>query len=283
MKKIIITTIMMGICALSTYAQETTFTNAGSVPVTEDFTTTAKKAKTVDATTDLSRGRNFKGLNISVQGGALYSMNENSWSYYTEDRPTVKDQQALKSAREKMGYGLTDLITPQAAVNVGYDFGHAFGLRAQVGLSQNSSAANTYSEMTSGDGFYPYSFNATTVNADAVFNISGFINAEKQHTLETKIYAGAGLAKSSGFDFTNIDSRNYRAMMDENIGCSCLMLRAGIIEEIFINKHLGAYVDANLEAITDKFNAVVSVTTAEDESFPYDLRIVGSFGLIWHF
>ena len=55
MKRIILSAIMMGICAISAIAQETRETQE-------------------------TKERNFKGFNVAVQGGLLYSMNENSWT-----------------------------------------------------------------------------------------------------------------------------------------------------------------------------------------------------------
>lgn len=266
---------MMGICALSSFAQETTLTNAGSVPVTEEFATAPKKTKTTDATKE----RNFKGFNVSLQGGMLFSMNENSWTYYNDNRSNRPAE--LAAARKALGYKKSDILTPQGSVSVGYDFGHALGVRVQANFAQNASAAN-HKEQTVA-AFYPYSFNTVSTFADVVFNISGFINPEKQHLLETKIYAGAGAGIGLSADTSNLPDHMdggypYTVEMTDTFG-----FRAGLIEEVYINKHIGAFVDVNLEAYTDKFNGVVSWTTPEDESFPYDLRIVGSFGLIWHF
>ncbi len=225
--------------------------------------------------------RDFKGLNVAIQGGALFSMNENSWTYYNDDKSKLPAGQ-LAASREKLGYGMKNLFTPQASVAVGYDFGHAFGLRVQANFAKNASAGN-HNE-SSGGGFYPYSFKSVSAFADAVFNISGFVNSDKQHLLETKIYAGAGFGRSLSADTKYLpDGADGGSTYDIEVPSNAFAFRAGLIEEIYINKHMGAFVDVNLESYTDKFNGFVSVDTAEDTSFPYDLRVVGSFGLVFHF
>ena len=249
MKKIILSAIMMGICAVSALAQET-------------------------------KERDFKGFNLTVQGGMLYSMNENSWTYFNDDKSKLPAGE-LKASRDKLGYGMKDLSTPQAPLTVGYDFGHALGVRAQANFAKNASAGN-HNEQAAG-GFYPYSFNSLSLFGDVVFNISGFIAPEKQHLLETKIYAGAGMGGALSADTQYLpDKEDGGATYDIELK-NAFGFRAGIIEELYINKHLGAILDVNLEAYTDQFNGFVSVDNEVDESFPYDLRVVGSIGLVYHF
>ena len=248
MKKIILSAIMMGICAVSALAQET-------------------------------KERDFKGFNLTVQGGMLYSMNENSWTYYNDDKSKFPTE--LKASRDKLGYGLKDLFTPQTSITIGYDFGHALGVRAQANFAKNASAGN-HNEHSTG-GFYPYSFNSLSLFGDLVFNISGFIAPEKQHLFETKIYIGAGMGDALSADTQYLpDKEEGGATYDIELK-NAFGLRAGIIEELYINKHLGAILDVNLEAYTDQFNGFVSVDNEVDESFPYDLRVVGSIGLVYHF
>ena len=255
MKRIILSAIMMGICAISAIAQETKETQE-------------------------TKERNFKGFNVAVQGGLLYSMNENSWTYYNDDKSKLPDGE-LKASRDKLGYGMKDLFTPHASLTVGYDFGHAFGVRAQANFANNASAGN-HNEQSAG-GFYPYSFNSLSLFGDLVFNISGFIAPEKQHLFETKIYAGAGMGKGLKADTQYLPDHTDGGETYDIILTNTFGFRAGFIEELYINKHLGAFIDVNLEAYTDQFNGFVSVDNEVDESFPYDLRVVGSLGLVYHF
>lgn len=272
MKKIVLSVIMMGLCSMSMMAQEQ---QQAKQPKEK-----TQREQTMEAEQKSEKERDFKGLNVAIQGGMLFSMNENSWTYYNDDKSNRPTE--LKNAREKLGYSMKDLFTPQASIAIGYDFGHAFGVRVQANFAQNASAGN---HNENGEhGFYPYTFKSVSTFADAVFNISGFINADKQHLLETKIYAGAGFGRSLSADTKYLpDGKNGGSRYDIEVPSNAFAFRAGLIEELYINKHMGAFVDVNLESYTDKFNGFVSVDTAEDESFPYDLRVVGSFGLVFHF
>lgn len=290
---------MMGICALSAMAQKTdaksqcdTLCVKGEAMCSQCDTTICPKFMNPDMPCDSLRmlcdslgcckpAKSFKGFNISLQGGMLFSMNENSWTYYNDDRSKLPAG-ALAASRDKLGYGMKNLFTPQVSLTVGYDFGHSFGVRVQGNFAKNASAGN-HNE-SSGGGFYPYSFKSVSAFADAVFNISGFINPEKQHLLETKVYAGLGFGHSLSADTKYLpDGKDGGSKYDIVVPANAFGFRAGLIEELFINDHFGAFVDVNLESYTDKFNGFVSVDTAEDQSFPYDLRVVGSLGLIYHF
>lgn len=231
------------------------------------------------------RERDFKGFNISVQGGALYSLNENAWTFNNDSKATSAS--VLQAARAALKGDYTGRTTGQGSISLGYDFGHALGIRLQGGYSMNSSAGNHNQDPT--QSFHPYSFTAVTGYADAVFNISGFINPEKQHLFETKLYAGLGAAKSSLADDRYIlpnEETGYEGY-ETDFGKAVFTYRAGIIEEMYISRHLGAFIDLNIEALTDMFNGRESMGAPSDEdkngSFPYDIRLVGSFGVTFHF
>lgn len=249
MKKLFLSAIMMAVCALSVMAQETE--------------------------KNVIRERVFKGFNVSVQGGMLFSMNENTWTYYNDEKSTHTAGQ-LKANRDKLGYGLKDLFTPQGSITVGYDFSHALGARIQGTYAKNASAAN-HNEIAAG-GFYPYTFNTLSIFGDAVFNISGYFAPLKQHLFETKVYAGIGWGRGLCADTQYVPTNLYTVAFKSAFG-----FRAGIIEEVYINKNIGAFIDLNLEAYTDKFNGVGSGDSEYDKNFPLDVRSVGSIGLIYHF
>lgn len=292
MKKIILSAIMMGICAVSAMAQKTDAKNSqcdslcvkGEAACSQCDTTICPTFNGLDMPCDsvacCKPAKSFKGFNISLQGGMLFSMNENSWTYYNDNKSNKPSD--LAAAREKLGYGMKNLFTPQVSLSIGYDFGHAFGVRVQGNFAQNASAGNHNEDAKF--GFYPYTFKSVSAFGDAVFNISGFINPAKQHLLETKIYAGLGFGHALSADTKYLpDGKDGGQKYDIVVPANAFAFRAGLIEEIFINDHIGAFVDVNLESYTDKFNGFVSFDTELDQSFPYDLRVVGSLGLIYHF
>ncbi len=82
---------------------------------------------------------------FALQGGALYSINENGFSY-----------------REN-GAGMK-LFSLQGSAAIGYEFTNALGVRVSVGYGDNRSAANTVN--TAAHGFYPYNFR----------NVNGFLD-----------------------------------------------------------------------------------------------------------
>ena len=251
MKKLFLSVIMIGLCAVSVPAQEAKECEAGA------------------------RERDFKGFTVSAQGGMLFSKNENTWTYYDDGRSTHTAGQ-LKANRDKLGYGLKDLFTPQGSITVGYDFSHAFAARLQAGYAKNASAGN-HNEISAG-GFYPYSFNTLSIFADAVLNISGLCAPQKQHLFETKVYAGLGCGIGLSADTKYVPSDLYKVSLGGAFG-----FRAGIIEEVYISKHIGAFLDLNLEAYTDRFNGVDPTDSKYDDNFPLDLRSVASLGLVYYF
>lgn len=251
MKKIVFSIIMTGLCALSMSAQN-------------------EQPK--------EREREFKGFNISIQGGALYSMNENCWTYNNDSK--AENSSLLRQAIEGLKGEYKNRTTAQGSLTVGYDFSHKFGVRVQAGYSANTSAGNH--NQTSAQGFYPYTFNAVTGFADAVLNISGLIKPEEQQLFETKIYAGIGAAKSSLGDDRYISKHPWYKL---NFDKPAFAFRGGIIEEMYISKQMGAFVDLGIEAFGDGFNGMnpSGKTTPADKNFPLDLRLIGSFGLAFHF
>lgn len=263
---------MTGLCAFTMNAQEQQTKEA------EAKTAKSEQNVQTEQTYGQGREREFKGFNISVQGGALYSMNENAWTFNNDGR--IENASLLQQAKDILKGDYTKRTTVQGSLTVGYDFGHRLGARLQFGYSLNSSAGNH--KETAAAGFYPYSFNALTGFADAVLNISGLINEEKQHLFETKIYAGIGAGKSSLGDDRYISKHPW---YDLNFDKAAFGFRGGIIEEMYINKNLGAFIDLGLEAFTDGFNGMnpSGKTTADDDNFPLDLRLIGSLGLTYHF
>ena len=110
-------------------------------------------------------------LSISVQGGPMLSINENSFSYRDNDC-TGK------------------LITPQFSASVAYDFTRMFGLRANVGFAKNAGAANVKQTHVEFGNFYPYSFKSINYFVDAVLHLNA-VN-DVYSAFDPKFYAGIG-------------------------------------------------------------------------------------------
>jgi len=200
-------------------------------------------------------------LSLSVQGGVLFSVNENHFTYFENSKTK-------------------DLFNPQASVALGYDFTKVFGTRVQVGFSKNAAAAN--SRETNGHGFYPYTFKSITAFADFVLNVSALAEFDGPFCL--KGYAGLGYGRS--FDLTDSGHPWQGAYItDPN---NVFGFRLGGICEYNFSKGFGVFADLGGEAFTDKFNGLRP--TEEDHSgregyagFPFDLRATLSLGVVCHF
>lgn len=195
-------------------------------------------------------------FNISIQGGALVSVNDNAFSYVDNGKTF-------------------NLITPQGSLAFGYDFNHRFGIRLSAGYGKNASACNTV--QTAGHGFYPYTFSSVNVFADALLNLG-----LKESFFSPKLYAGLGCAHT--FNFTDA-GHPWQQVTKSN---TVFGFRAGFIAQFDITSHFGLYIDLCGEAYTDKYNGLMP--NAEDQKkvsgyagFPLDLRGLASLGVIFHF
>lgn len=210
--------------------------------------------------------------NVSLQGGALYSINENGFTYRYND------------VRYK-------LITPVGALAVGYDFTPIFGLRGSFSFSDNSGAGNYYN--TAAKGFYPYKFYSTSFFADAVFHINGFnlVNEPWQ----PKIYFGLGYAhtfnyrKPEGYGSKNEGwLEPFHPWQKVHDPSNAFGMRLGFIADYEFRNGIGIFADLCGEAYTDAFNGLRP--DKEDQAdyegsagFPYDLRVVLTFGVSYKF
>lgn len=195
-------------------------------------------------------------FNVSVQGGALVSLNENAFSYRDNGK-------AL------------NLISPQGSIAIGYDFSYRWGMRISASYGKNASACNTVE--TSGHGFYPYTFKSVNVFADAVLDLG-----KKDSFFSPKLYAGLGGAHTFGFTDAG---HPWQEVSKKN---TVFGFRGGFIAQFDITSHFGMFIDLCGEAYTDKYNGLLPNEKNQKEvsgyaGFPLDLRGLASLGVILHF
>lgn len=107
---------------------------------------------------------------FALQGGPMYSVNENGFSY-----------------REN-GYG-GKLFSLQGSAAIGFEFTEALGLRLSVAYGDNRSAANT--RQTAAHGFYPYNFRSVNGFLDGTLDLNG--NYAVERAFRPRLYAGIGV------------------------------------------------------------------------------------------
>ena len=211
---------------------------------------------------------------FALQGGPMYSVNENGFSY-----------------REN-GYG-GKLFSLQGSAAIGFEFTEALGLRVSVGYGDNRSAANT--RQTAAHGFYPYNFRSVNGFLDGTLDLNG--NYAVERAFRPRLYAGIGVGHT--FHFTK--PAGYGTPAD-NIGWEAdnpfhpwqdicekntvFGFRAGFIAEYDFTQNFGIFADLCGEAYNDQYNGLQP--TKEDQSaykgyagFPLDLRAMLSFGVIF--
>ena len=164
-------------------------------------------------------------FNISIQGGGLFSINENSFSY-SDNGKTM------------------NLFTSQGAIAFGYDFSQRFGIRISVSHGKNASACNVL--QTSARGFYPYSFSSVNYFADAMLDLGKEISR-----FSPKLYIGIGGANT--YNFT--DSGHPWQKVSKNN--AAFGFRGGFIAQYDFSDYFGIYADLCGEAYTDRYNGLI--------------------------
>lgn len=212
---------------------------------------------------------------IALQGGGLYSINENGFSY-----------------REN-GYG-GKLFSLQGSAAIGYEFTEALGIRVSVGYGDNRSAANT--RQTAARGFYPYNFRSINGFVDGTLDLNG--NYAVERAFRPRLYAGIGVGHT--FDFVkpvgygtpkptnNIGweaDNPFHPWQDITEKNTVFGFRAGFIAEYDFTQKFGIFIDLCGEAYNDQYNGL-QPTKQDQEAykgyagFPLDLRAIASFGVI---
>ena len=204
--------------------------------------------------------------NVAVQGGTMFSINENVHSY--------------------TGQGNTaDLFTYQGQIAVGYDINRAFGVRVAVGYGKNVGATNyKQTNLQYKNQRFPYEFQSVNVFADAILNVNEW--AEFDSPFSPKFYAGVGVAETFAFKETG-DHHPWQWDGEVTKKNTPIGMRFGFIGEYDFSNGLGIYVDICGEAYMDNYNGLKPNEPDHQgegyAGFPMDLRALASFGIIYHF
>lgn len=194
---------------------------------------------------------------FALQGGGLYSVNENRFTY------------------PENGHGW-DLVTLQGSATIGYEFTESLGIRASVGYGNNAGACN--SRQTSGRGFYPYRFKSVNGFIDGTLDLSR--NYSKPWDFHPILYAGIGVGHTFGFT----ESKHpWQSVTKKN---TTFGFRGGFIAEYDFTDWFGIYADLCGEAYRDDYNGLQPTKGDQDHyqgyaGFPFDLRAMASFGIIF--
>ena len=196
---------------------------------------------------------------VALQGGTALDIYENAFSYRENGK-------------------MLDLFTFQGALSLGYEFNDKYGIRLQGAFGNDAGACNV--RETSARGFYPYSFRHVSAFADVLINLTGL--AGKTTAFRPKVYAGVGGAHTFGFT----DAKHpWQKVTPKN---TVPGFRAGFIAEYSWPSGFGIFADLTGEAYHDMYNGLMP--SKEDQThyegyagFPFDVRGMLSFGIVYHF
>ena len=206
----------------------------------------------------------WKDWFVAVQGGANYSMNENTWTYTD---PKVGGKSHL------------DLLSPQVQISLGHFFTPVLGWRLSAAYAGNKSAMNHNETMA--HGFYPYDFKSITAFADLLVGLSRR-DVQDRHWFWTLF---GGLGYGHGFNFTDA-GHPWQASTDAwKIPSNAFGFRGGLNLEYMFNSGFSFMLEGGAEAFTDGFNGMDPHIRkdANDVNFPFDVRPVATFGIGYHF
>lgn len=149
---------------------------------------------------------------------------------------------------------VSDLLSPAAALNFGYQFKPSFGLRYGLsGWQAKGVWSNPYND---------YKFNYLALNVDAVLNFSNLFagwNPFRVVNISGFLGVGANMAFNNG-EANDLDAKNFNGvrenfkhLWDGNhfgpVG------RAGIIVDFRCNDHWNINLEGNANLTTDQFNS----------------------------
>lgn len=160
--------------------------------------------------------------------------------------------QVQGGAAETLGEGsFGDLISPAAALNIGYRFSPVFSLRAGASGWQAKGIATTTVNNV-------YKFNYIQANVDAVVSLTNlFCGWNPKRTLDFYGFLGVGandrfhndealdLAHNTGYDFVNLWDGHRWAFTG----------RGGLGVNIRLSDYVALNVEANANGLTDHFNS----------------------------
>lgn len=160
---------------------------------------------------------------MQVQGGAAHTVGETSFS---------------------------DLISPAAALNIGYQFSPVFGVRA--GASGWQARGGWVAPRTN----YKYSF--IQGNIDAVLNITNLISGWKPNRF-FNAYGFIGAGFNHGFDNDEAvalaDGGGYKLAYLWRDSKNLVVGRAGLGVDLRLNNYISLNVEVNGNMLSDRFNS----------------------------
>lgn len=198
-------------------------------------------------------------FNFSVQGGLAATLSENTFAF-TDNGKTM------------------ELVKPQCALSLGYDFSSYFGVRLSTAYAQHAGSSNVY-DTPETDIYWPFTYHSVSVFADGILNLNTL--SENFMPFSPKLYAGLGGART--FNFTN----PHHPFQNPHNGNTVIGFRAGAIAEFDLPFGLGFFADLGLEAYNDWHNGIRPAESDQQwykgyAGFPFDLVGRLSLGVIYH-
>lgn len=204
---------------------------------------------------DLDFVRPSRPLYAGLQGGVLYSLNENTFSFGTHR------------------------ITGFGGVQFGFFFANQWSVRASVSYGLNAGACNSYQ---TNYGYYPYTFKSINAFLDVVFDCLSRGDDSPLRGFYPRLYAGLGYGHTFGFSDSGHPWQKVSPVNNE------FGFRLGAIGEFTISRRVALFLDLCAEAYGDQYNGLQPST--EDQQyykgyagFPMDLRFVASLGVFFRF
>ena len=158
--------------------------------------------------------------------------------------------QAQIGAAHTVGEGeFTDLISPAAALNVGYKFAPAFD--ARVGVSGWQAKGGWVNPQQT------YQYKYLQGNVDIMADLSTlFCGFNPKRVFYGYLFAGAGLNRGFDNDEANaLDTRTYEMEYLWQEGKFLVAGRFGLGCDLRLNDRLSINIEANANALSDKFNS----------------------------
>ena len=143
----------------------------------------------------------------------------------------------------------TDLISPAAALNIGYKFAPAFG--ARVGVSGWQAKGGWVNPQQT------YQYKYLQGNVDIMADLSTlFCGFNPKRVFNGYIFAGAGLNRGFDNDEANaLDTRTHELEYLWQEGKYLVAGRFGLGCNLRLNDRLSINIEANANALSDKFNS----------------------------
>lgn len=143
----------------------------------------------------------------------------------------------------------TDLISPAAGLNVGYKFAPAFG--ARVGVSGWQAKGGWVNPQQN------YKYKYLQGNIDFMADLSTlFCGFNPNRVFNGYLFAGAGLNRGFDNDEANaLDTRTYEMEYLWQEGKFLVTGRFGLGCDLRLNDRLSVNIEANANALSDKFNS----------------------------